>query len=41
MGAGLGGGLQWGQLTQPVGGEYNLEAQQIVPRRARSRRARP
>ena len=30
MDAGLGGGLQWGQLTQPVGGEYNLEAQQIV-----------
>lgn len=28
--AGLGGGLQWGQLTQPVGGEYNLEAQKIV-----------
>lgn len=25
-----GGGLQWGQLTQPVGGEYNLEAQQRV-----------
>ena len=24
MDAGLGGGLQWGQLTQPVGGEYNL-----------------
>lgn len=30
MDAGLGGGLQWGQLTQPVGGEYNLEAQKIV-----------
>ena len=30
MDAGLGGGLQWGQLTQPVGGEYNLEAQEIV-----------
>ncbi|MDR0350201.1 MAG: FAD-dependent oxidoreductase [Coriobacteriales bacterium] len=30
MDAGVGGGLQWGQLTQPVGGEYNLEAQQIV-----------
>lgn len=30
MDKGLGGGLQWGQLTQPVGGEYNLEAQQIV-----------
>lgn len=28
--AGLGGGLQWGQLTQPVGGEYNLEAQKLV-----------
>lgn len=28
--AGLGGGLQWGQLTQPVGGEYNLEAQKRV-----------
>ncbi|HJF66136.1 MAG TPA: FAD-dependent oxidoreductase [Slackia equolifaciens] len=28
--AGLGGGLQWGQLTQPVGGEYNLEAQKKV-----------
>lgn len=27
---GVGGGLQWGQLTQPVGGEYNLEAQQRV-----------
>lgn len=26
----LGGGLQWGQLTQPVGGEYNLEAQKRV-----------
>ena len=26
----LGGGLQWGQLTQPVGGEYNPEAQKIV-----------
>lgn len=25
-----GGGLQWGQLTQPVGGEYNLEAQKRV-----------
>lgn len=30
MDAGLGGGLQWGQLTQPVGGEYNLEAQKLV-----------
>lgn len=30
MDSGLGGGLQWGQLTQPVGGEYNLEAQEIV-----------
>lgn len=30
MDAGLGGGLQWGQLTQPVGGEYNLEAQKKV-----------
>jgi len=30
MDKGLGGGLQWGQLTQPVGGEYNLEAQKIV-----------
>ncbi|MDR2587635.1 MAG: FAD-dependent oxidoreductase [Coriobacteriales bacterium] len=30
MDAGVGGGLQWGQLTQPVGGEYNLEAQQMV-----------
>jgi len=28
--AGLGGGLQWGQLTQPVGGEYNLAAQERV-----------
>lgn len=28
--AGLGGGLQWGQLTQPVGGSYNLEAQKKV-----------
>ncbi|MEG0759416.1 MAG: FAD-binding protein, partial [Raoultibacter sp.] len=28
--AGVGGGLQWGQLTQPVGGEYNLEAQKRV-----------
>lgn len=28
--AGLGGGLQWGQLTQPVDGEYNLEAQKMV-----------
>lgn len=28
--AGLGGGLQWGQLTQPVGGAYNLEAQKKV-----------
>lgn len=27
---GFGGGLQWGQLTQPVGGEYNLEAQRRV-----------
>lgn len=26
----LGGGLQWGQLTQPVGAEYNLEAQKLV-----------
>lgn len=30
MDAGIGGGLQWGQLTQPVGGEYNLEAQKLV-----------
>lgn len=30
MDAGLGGGLQWGQLTQPVGGEYNLDAQYRV-----------
>jgi succinate dehydrogenase/fumarate reductase flavoprotein subunit len=30
MDAGIGGGLQWGQLTQPVGGEYNLEAQKVV-----------
>ncbi|MDR3315767.1 MAG: FAD-dependent oxidoreductase [Coriobacteriales bacterium] len=30
MDAGVGGGLQWGQLTQPVGGTYNLEAQKIV-----------
>lgn len=28
--AGVGGGLQWGQLTQPVGGEYNLDAQKRV-----------
>lgn len=28
--AGLGGGLQWGQLTQPIGGEYNLEAQELT-----------
>lgn len=28
--AGKGGGLQWGQLTQPIGGTYNLEAQQQV-----------
>lgn len=28
--SGVGGGLQWGQLTQPVGGEYNLEAQKRV-----------
>ena len=26
----VGGGLQWGQLTQPYGGEYNLEAQKLV-----------
>ena len=30
MDDGLGGGLQWGQLTQPYGGEYNLEAQKLV-----------
>lgn len=28
--AGIGGGLQWGQLTQAVGGEYNLQAQENV-----------
>ena len=28
--AGIGGGLQWGQLTQRIGGEYSLEAQQAV-----------
>jgi|GEM_PF-63418 len=27
---GIGGGLQWGQLTQAVGRKYNLEAQQQV-----------
>jgi succinate dehydrogenase/fumarate reductase flavoprotein subunit len=29
---GLGGGLQWGQLTHPVGRKYNLEAQEQVLR---------
>jgi succinate dehydrogenase/fumarate reductase flavoprotein subunit len=28
--ANIGGGLQWGQLTQPIGGVYNLEAQEAV-----------
>ncbi|MDR2105932.1 MAG: FAD-dependent oxidoreductase [Coriobacteriales bacterium] len=28
--ADIGGGLQWGQLTQPIGGVYNLEAQEAV-----------
>jgi succinate dehydrogenase/fumarate reductase flavoprotein subunit len=28
----IGGGLQWGQLTQPIGGVYNLEAQESVLR---------
>lgn len=28
--ANLGGGLQWGQLTQRIGGEFSLEAQQAV-----------
>lgn len=27
---GLGGGLQWGQLTQRIGGEYSLKAQEEV-----------
>ncbi|MEF9841692.1 MAG: FAD-dependent oxidoreductase [Raoultibacter sp.] len=30
MDSGVGGGLQWGQLTQPVGGTYNLAAQEEV-----------
>ena len=30
--ANIGGGLQWGQLTQPIGGVYNLEAQEAVLR---------
>lgn len=30
MDAGIGGGLQWGQLTQPVGGSYNLEAAKLA-----------
>jgi succinate dehydrogenase/fumarate reductase flavoprotein subunit len=28
--SGIGGGLQWGQLTQPLGRAYNLEAQEQV-----------
>ena len=28
--SGIGGGLQWGQLTQAIGYEYSLEAQQAV-----------